>query len=278
MEADGSFSVKFASPLPLDGVTGFSHAHCYMRTTNNCSEDISPDPYMSKNLADMFCAKAINANFTWNDVRRTTTLGIESLTSATTCSRHNRALRILDAVATQAFSNVFDAMSYVIKKSLATKTTYYALSGEGLELWALKLLFGAYAGMAANDADALKVAEPLDFGIFERVLKAGALQSPCGLYIRRRVGQMGDPLGRGYLSAETANKITGLHFGFAAFECELILDPAGLNFEAIRQQYFYRPSSIDLIGKKRSANIFMSGSTFGANEAARFWLLDARGE
>jgi hypothetical protein len=277
MQADGTLRVKFASPLPPGGITSFSHARCYLRDTRNCSEDMSPDPYTSKSVADMFRAKAIDASLIWSN-GRTTTVGIENPTSPIACSRHNSALSSLDAAAAQAFSNIFDAASYVIKKSLATKRTCYAASGEGLELWALKLLFGAHAAMAASGADAPKDSQPLHVGIFQRALEGEALARPCGLYLKRTVLQMGDPVGCGPLKAETTNRVTGLRFSAAALQFELIVDAAGLDGEAMRRQCFYRPSSIDFIGKKRTANIFLSGPIFGSNEAARFGLLEARAE
>ncbi|HEY3779184.1 MAG TPA: SEC-C domain-containing protein [Rhizomicrobium sp.] len=270
MEADGTFRIKIPSLLPSDAITGFSHAKCFMRDSQNCSGDISPDRFMSKSVVDMFGAKAIAATFTWNDTGRTTRVDVETLKAQILCNRHGSALSPLDAVATRGFGNVFDAMSYVITKSLATKTTCYAVSGEGLELWALKVLFGAHAAMVANEGDALRDTRSLDFGIFQRALEGGALAPPRGLYLRRTAGQMDSRAGWQPQMKETKDWIAGLRFKLAGLEFELIIDPAGLDFEAIRQQYFYRPSSIDLIGQKRASNIFMSGPAFGTNEAARF--------
>jgi len=58
----------------------------------------------------------------------------------------------------------------------------------------------------------------------------------------------------------------------------LIVDPAGLNSDVIRQQNYYRPSAIDLIGKSRDANILLSGPAFGANPSARLELRETRTE
>jgi len=275
MEPDGTFRVKFPSPLPPGPNTGFSHAQCFMRDGSNCSEEISSDPYMAKSVLDMFSANAIRANFVWNDATRTTPVGIDNLTSPIVCNRHNNALAPLDAVATRAFGNIFEATIYVIKKSLATKNVCYAVSGEGLELWVLKLLFGARAAMVAANGDALNDAQPLDLSIFQTTLEGRALKAPCGLYLRRA---MGDRAAGTPPAKETAIRIAGLRFSVAAFEFELIIDPAGSDFEAIRQQYYYRPSSIDLIGRRRAANIYMSGPAFGRNEAARLELREARAE
>ncbi len=277
MAADGAFRVKFSSPLPLGGITGFSHPDCYMRDTNNCSEDMSRDHFMSKSVLDLICAKTVDVIFPWNDVGRRTAVGIENLTPAILCVRHNNALSPLDTVATQAFRNLVDAAVYVIRKSLATKKIFYAVSGEGLELWALKLLFGAYhATMATEDRDALKDTHPPDFSIFQKALEGGALARPCGLYVRSAVGPMGIRAGWGPLTTETGNRVTGLRFLVGPVEFELIVDPAGLNFDAIRQQSFYRPSAIDLTGTRRAADIFLSGPTFETNETMRLELREAR--
>jgi hypothetical protein len=67
-----------------------------------------------------------------------------------------------------------------------------------------------------------------------------------------------------------------LRFLAGPVEFELIVDPAGLNFDAIRQQSFYRPSAVDLIGKRRAADIFLSGPTFETNETVRLELRETR--
>ena len=272
MEPDGTFRVKFGTPLPSGPITEFSHVHCFMRESNNCSVDMSADPYMAKGVLDMFSAGAIRANFVWSDVARTTPVVLENLTSRLLCTRHNHALAPLDAVATRGFGSIFEATLYVIKKSLATKNICYAASGEGLELWVLKLLFGAHSALAADRGHALSDAKPLDFGIFQRALEGTALAAPCGLYLRRAIDNRA---GMGSL-VETAPAITGLRFSIAAFEFELIVDPAGIDFEAFRQLYYYRPSSIELVGRRRAASIYMSGPAFGKNEAARLELREAR--
>jgi hypothetical protein len=194
MAADGTFRVKFPRPLPPAEITGFSHAKCYMLNTRNCSENISGEHYMSKSVLDLFCAKTVRVGFPWNDVGAGTTVSVENLTSGILCERHNHALTPLDAVAIQAFSNLFDAMIYVTRKSLATKRAFYAASGEGLELWALKLLFCTYhATMVTEDRNVLKDTQPPDFGLFQRALEGGALAGPCGLYVRMGGGGDGHP-------------------------------------------------------------------------------------
>ena len=193
---------------------------------------MSREHFLSKSVLDLLCAKTVDVIFPWNDVGRRTTVSLENLTSGILCVRHNNALSPLDAVATQAFRNLVDAAVYVIRKSLATKRTLYATSGEGLELWALKLLFGAYhATMATEDRDALKDIHPPDFSIFQKALEDGALARPCGLYVRGSVGPMGIRAGWMPRTTETANRVTGLRFLAGPVEFELIVDPAGLNFD-----------------------------------------------
>lgn len=279
MADDGTFRVKFPSPLPPGAITGFSHSKCYMRDTQNCSEDISREHYMSKSMLDLFLAKTVDADFPWNDVGRSTTVGIEDLTSGILCGRHNSALLPLDAVATQAFGNLLDAANYVTKKSLATKRAIYAASGEGLELWALKLLFGTYhAKMVAKDRNALEDNRPFDFSIFQSVLEGRALVGPCGLYVRGRAAQMDTRVGWGPPTTETGNRVSGVRFLVGPLEFALIVDSASLNFDAIRKQSFYRPSAVDLIGERRGANIFLSGPQFENNESASLGLRETRTE
>ena len=95
----------------------------------------------------------------------------ENLSSEILCKRHNEPLAALDTVAFRAFRNTLDAVVYVTMKSLATKPTLTAVSGEGLELWLLKLLFGAYHYVLAADGGArLENFLPLDTNIFENAI------------------------------------------------------------------------------------------------------------
>lgn len=252
--ADGTFRVKFFSPLPTGEITGFSHPDCFMRDTRNCSEDIATGDYLSKGVLDLAHAGTVRVSFEWEGAT------LENLSASIVCSRHNAGLASLDAVAIQAFNNIVEAMIYVTMKSLATKKSLYAVSGEGLELWALKVLFGAAAAEA----------QPIDFGIFRRALESGALAPPRGLYIRRP-DRVSEPR-----ATDKTDRISGLRFNLGPLEFELIVDPAGLDPEALRRQNYYRPSSIDLTGQKRGANIFMSGPGFAANEAARLTLFETR--
>jgi hypothetical protein len=67
MAADGSFKVKFASPLPPGEIMGISHPKCYMRETNNCSGEIATGYYLSKSLRDLLLARNVGADFPWDD-------------------------------------------------------------------------------------------------------------------------------------------------------------------------------------------------------------------
>jgi hypothetical protein len=249
-----------------------------MGDTQNCSEDISREHYLSKPVRDLVCAKTVCVDFLWNDVARKTTVGIENLISPILCCRHNSALSPLDTVAIQAFSNFLDAMIYVTRKSLATKRALYAVSGEGLELWALKLLFGTYhATLSGEQWAVLKDTLSLDFSIFQSALEGRALAGPSGLYVKRAVRES-PRVGCDSPTTEVGSRIAGLRFLVGPLECALIVDSAGLNFDVIGQQNYYRPSAIDLIGRSRDANILLSGPAFGANPSARLELRETRTE
>ena len=77
-------------------------------------------------------------------------------------------------------------------------------------------------------------------------------------------------------STDQAKRITGFCFRIGPLEFELIADPEGLDVDAVRSQNFYRPSGIDLIGKKRNAQVHMSGPGFATNETARLAMTDVR--
>jgi hypothetical protein len=274
MAADGSFKVKYPSPLPAGDITGFSHPDCYMRDAGDCSQQTAAGYYFSGELRDLLRTGVVRANFPW-DGREQPAIATADLPAGVLCRRHNDALSSLDAVALQAFSNILDAVAYVTMKSLATKKTLCAVSGEGLELWLLKALFGANRAAPTADEGAVAAGfEPLDARIFLDALQSGALAAPRGLYFRKSATVDR----RAPAPADATNGVSGLQLFIGPLECELIVDPAGKRLDAFRSQNFFRPSGIDLVGKKRSAQIHMSGTGFATNETARFAMSDIRAE
>jgi hypothetical protein len=274
MAADGSFRVKFPPPLPSGDITGFSHANCYMRDTHNCSANAATGYYFSNGLRELLRTHVVAVTFPWDEAGKDMVPGIEDLPAGLLCDRHYAALAPLDAVAIQAFRNILDGVAYVTMKSLATKTTLAAVSGEGLELWLLKILFGAYHNALAADGDSPpRNFLPLDTNIFEGALRSRALAAPRGLYVRR-YQTAGEPV---HASTNHPKRIAGLYFKIGPLEFELVVDPDGLDIEAVRNRNFYRPSGIDLIGKKRNAQVHMSGLAFATNETARLALSDMLG-
>lgn len=273
MAADGQLRVKFPSPLPPGSITGLANPTCYMRETRNCSEDVSAAPYMSKSVVDAFAAATNCATLRPYTEGGEAAVSIDDFPSDILCARHKSAVSSLDAVAAQALNNLAAASNYVMTKSLATKRALYAVSGEGLELWALKLLFGAYHGMMlAEDAEALKGIQPLDFGIFQMALEGGALAISCGFYFRRAMGEAS----WGPLMSEARDRFIGVRFRIGALECELIADSTDLNLDMVRWRNSYRPSGIDLVGRKRSAHVNFSGPAFAVNGSMRLELSGAR--
>jgi hypothetical protein len=81
---------------------------------------------------------------------------------------------------------------------------------------------------------------------------------------------------RNRVATEQTNPVTGLWLRIGPLELELIVDPTGLDMGAVRGRNFYRPSGIDLIGKKRNAQIHLSGPAFATNETARLAMTDIR--
>jgi hypothetical protein len=272
MAEDGSFKVKFPSPLPQGDVTEFSHADCYMRSTRNCSEDIAAGYYFSEGLRDLLRTKVIDATFPWDESCGENAVHLEDIPSSLLCGRHNEALASLDAAALRAFHNMLDAVAYVTVKSLATKTTLCALSGESLELWLLKLLFGAchFGRHAGGSEGPINLQRP-DFSVFQNALEKGALAVPGGIYVRKAQTD-----GGGRNAADQIKRINGFNFTIGPLECELLVDTSGIDLDQLRRQSFYRPSGIDLIGKKRNAQIHLSGSGFATNETARIGLSELR--
>lgn len=142
LSADGRPVQAIASLQPPGPVTGFGHPGCYLAPSCNCSPKLSREHYISRTLISGPQLRV--RGFPWQK-SEVLFCSPDSLTDKILCQRHNSALSPLDNHAGLAFRAIGEAADYVDQRPLTRRIHYGIISGDALELWAMKTLAGLHA-------------------------------------------------------------------------------------------------------------------------------------
>jgi hypothetical protein len=146
--SDHSWIALRPPALLKDDRTGYANPGCYAHRSNDCSDDLTLEHYLTEDLLEAISAdkKVVmleGAAWLDNDAKQKT-IGMNSLASRMLCGRHNRALSPLDTMATQFFhyfrGDQLDVMRF---QGNYFQRDFTLISGPYLELWLLKVLWGA---------------------------------------------------------------------------------------------------------------------------------------
>jgi hypothetical protein len=118
------------------------HPGCYLAASGDCSPKLSREHYVTRALIDRPGLKVRGMPWQTEPVLDITAT---ALTSKVLCQRHNSALSPLDDEALRAYEAIAAAREHATRRSLSRRPTGVIVSGEALELWALKTLAGLYA-------------------------------------------------------------------------------------------------------------------------------------
>jgi hypothetical protein len=102
---DGQLRKHLKSLNPPPPQTGFSHPRCYLSDTQDCSEEISQEHYVSRSVLEQIGPKVKVAGMLWLDDDQTLETNVDNLAAKILCKRHNEALSPLDQEA--AFFSLF---------------------------------------------------------------------------------------------------------------------------------------------------------------------------
>jgi hypothetical protein len=251
--------VDMPSLSPPEPDTGRQNAGCYMQSTANCSEKLSREHYVSKNILEQFKRLAASG-LPWHSNNEKVEYGINALTSKILCTRHNSALAPLDSAAGHAFRQITDAMIYVTKRSLARAPRYYLVSGDALQLWGIKTLMGLFsAKVASAEGKVLTADYEVDIKMARKALSGEGLPRPLGLYIHPSSGDpIGHEIGLSPLTAIEEKVLAGIRVNMAGITLDFILDKRGGNPVFFKEASFYKPWILDLNGKNRTARIVLT--------------------
>ena len=128
----------------------------------------------------------------------------------------------------------------------------------GFTLWAFKTIRGLfYASVAARNRQSLNKAYSIDVSRFEKAIRQRSVDAGCGLYVTPSTGER-KPLAYAPLSVEQDKRVIGVRIGLAALEFDVILDPAGVNFDYMNRHLFHRPWLINISSQQRTHTIVLS--------------------
>lgn len=142
---DRSWTDAVPDPLITGPVTGFANPRCYGRSSNDCSEKVSREHWISAGIQRCIMGDGAlmwqGSPWLSGEVRE---VGVGSGASKVLCVRHNVALSPLDAMAEVVFRRISEG-----QVSLATEerpgNEFTLCSGPLFERWLLKVIWGGVA-------------------------------------------------------------------------------------------------------------------------------------
>lgn len=145
---DHSWVAAPPRPLLTGDRTGYANPRCYGRVSNDCAEKITREHWISEDVLEHVRDQdsgVVVGGMTWLPKGETRQVGIGSLTSRILCDRHNSALSPLDAIAGQFFAAMRDDGRSLAEQGPEGEfpCAFTMISGPMLELWLLKVLWGA---------------------------------------------------------------------------------------------------------------------------------------
>lgn len=147
--ATGRWQTPSYEPLLDDAPTGFAHPSCYAGVVRDCSSKLSKEHWLSAGLLrEAAEGKPLRVSgMPWQDG------GEHLLTEASMganvlCERHNRALSRLDSSVGRVFQTLRHYQSDLARQPDPHGDEFALSSGEELERWMLKLLWGGYVAKA----------------------------------------------------------------------------------------------------------------------------------
>lgn len=122
---------------------GFSNKKCYLAGTKGCSQKISREHYISKNLLDKiekYNATIDVCGLSWLPKEHLKSIGKSSLVANILCTQHNSDLSGLDS----ELGNFVEAISLIDKEfqNENPSSLIYSIDGTYIERWLLKSLVG----------------------------------------------------------------------------------------------------------------------------------------
>lgn len=149
---DGSWIAEPPPPLLTGPRTGYANPGCYARASKDCDEKLTREHFITDDLLGAISADGkvvVVEGAAWQDKTESRkTIGRGSLSRKMLCHRHNNALSPLDKMAAEFFryflEDHLDIFKYLGNDDRTSFPRGFTMvSGPYMELWMLKVLWGA---------------------------------------------------------------------------------------------------------------------------------------
>jgi hypothetical protein len=260
LDFDGCLRKHTSSLISPGKATGFSHPSCYLRSTLNCSEQISREHYMSKSVLDQLGEVLRISGVPWLKQGESLDTAVGSLTAKILCKRHNEALSPLDQEAAHFFSVLRRALVDLKRKTLSRKPSFYLVSGDAIELWMLKVACGLYFAVGAKDGTQLARTHTIDITKVRRAFFEKAWDFRGGLYFRGHTGSIvnvSPDLGMAPLTLDSERRFGGAVISLHGFTLEVLFDTTKVN-AGPWTSLVRRPTELVLKNGKRQHHIILT--------------------
>lgn len=189
ISSSGTLRIKSPELGPRPPLTGIACDGCYLSETNDCSQNLTGEHYVSKSILKQLDSISVSG-VPWLETGIKKQVGINALTARILCGRHNSKLSVLDTDAGRFFEKLESVRLDISRRSLSTKITVAYFSGETLERWMLKVFCGIFFGkIAAAENGRLIDTHTINRKLLFRALLENIWEPECGLYIK---GDRGD--------------------------------------------------------------------------------------
>ena len=180
-------------PLLSGARTGSSVHGCYAALTNDCKGKLSNEHWLSKGvLVEAGDGKVVRIDgLPWQPQGRVDNLPPKRLGSNMLCERHNHALSPLDADAAHAFKILDEFFLDQISREDIGGGQLDLVSGEQLERWLLKMMWGATAAFPTVPQIRANVDRAM---LADYLFRDGELPASWGFYAKGlQTGRRSDP-------------------------------------------------------------------------------------
>jgi hypothetical protein len=245
-----------------------------MSATNNCSKGKSREHYISEAILARYPQLNVSG-MPWQKKGESKVLPSKSLVANILCERHNNALAPLDKLGLMAFDALTAAADYAVNRTHPGRAAHYLISGEGLELWMVKLAAGIhFGGIATADGGILRKTCSFPTNEMIAALTTGKLPPDSHLWVSQVPGLIQRAeISVGPLINVEANLNSGVQvqFGPLQFQTTLVAPPVSQQHLAALASR-RRPRVIDFNGPARDARVVLSWRGMPINSVNRLGI------
>lgn len=270
---DGLLRKQVPSLEPSSPKTAYSHEQCYLHDTSDCSAIISREHYISETVLRQLGKRVAVSGMPWQARGSSQEIGIANLTAKILCERHNNALSPLDAEAGLFFSILQKKFEELGRRSLSQKPVYRLVSGEGLELWMLKVACGLYYSVATDQGVRLPKTHTIDMLKIRRAFFERRWDSGGGLYLSGNQGSVIRASAHaGFKPLGVKERFVGVGASLHGLELDLFFDTDGMNPVELRRRV-HRPAELLVKRGKRQWSTLL---TWPAGTPTQTVVMDRR--